>query len=528
MNDDRGHRFPWPLVLVATMSLLLGSVSLIYPFGRDQGIFAFIADSLLLGKVLYRDVLDIKPPLTAMVHTLALILFGHSMTAIRILDLLWTAATALVLFAFVSRAFKSQWLGAAAGSLYPLLYFAFGFWDTAQTDGWLNLPVAGALLLSLLTGEHEGRNARLLWLGSGLCCGLAILLKYTVGVLPLLLLLTLLISRRARFRGTAAAAACLTLGVLVPLLVCGFALLASGAMPSFIESQFGLVPAYASVGGSGGLQVRVGNFLGTFVLHPELRLPALLLVAGSMTAALLFLRSARWQPGLILLAVWLLVACGSTFSQGKFFTYHYLPLLPVAAVAGGLTVGAIVAKLGPARLLAVAAVAAVLLLGTGYPLRLGRLVRIIRGRESVRDYWVSDLHNKGPSFSLRDDIELADYLRQTTLPSDRILIWGFEPGVNFLARRGTVTRFIYTLPLVVNYDPRRFRAEFMRTFVRDPVEVFVVEHGDAMPWATGSHKDSYAALREFRELLHFIDAKYRADTSICRFDVLRLTAAGHR
>jgi hypothetical protein len=46
----------WSLLPVILATLLFGSVSLIFPFGRDQGIHAFIADSALRGKTVYRDV----------------------------------------------------------------------------------------------------------------------------------------------------------------------------------------------------------------------------------------------------------------------------------------------------------------------------------------------------------------------------------------------------------------------------------------------------------------------------------------
>ena len=517
-----GRRLPWPAISVVAASLLLGTASLIYPFGRDQGIHAFIANAMLSGKVVYRDVFNIKPPLTTVVHALALLLFGHSMTAIRILDLMWTVATALAVFTFASRAFRSRWLGAAAGCLYPLFYFPLGYWHTAQTDGWLGLPVAGALAFFFVAYERQGRRARLLWLGSGLCCGLAILLKYTVGTLPLLLVPILLVGHRARLRSAAVSAAWLLLGVLIPLFVCALTLLVSGAMPAFIESQFGLVPAYATVGNSAGLQGRFDDFLLTSLLAAGLRLPAVVLAAGTLAAVVPLLRRPDLRPGLLLSASWLLVAFGSTFSQGKFFVYHYLPLLPVSTLAGSLLVVALLARLGRARVPAGAVLAVLLFFVAGFPNRFDRLIGILRGRESVRDYWTSDLHNMGSDFSLRDDIELADYLRQTTLGTDRVFVWGYEPAVNFLAGRGTVTRFLYNFPMVADYDPQRFRTEFIRAYVLDPAEVFVVQHGDATPWATGSNKDSYAFLNEFPGLLRYLDSEYHPDTKVGRFDVLRL------
>src|SRR5262245_50224639 len=73
---------------VVAVCLFLGMPSLLFPFGRDQAEYACTADAALHGKVIYRDVFCVKPPLTPAVHGLALLAFGRSMASIRILDLL--------------------------------------------------------------------------------------------------------------------------------------------------------------------------------------------------------------------------------------------------------------------------------------------------------------------------------------------------------------------------------------------------------------------------------------------------------
>jgi hypothetical protein len=332
----------------------------------------------------------------------------------------------------------------------------------------------------------------------------------------------ILVQNRRTLRDGVASAVWLLLGVLIPVALCAAGLVVSGAMPAFIESQFGLVPAYAKVGANVGFPAQFDRFLTTSTLGPELRLPALVLAAGAAAALVMFLRRPGRRLGVLLLASWLLVAFVSTFSQGKFFIYHYLPFLPVAAIAGGLAGDLLLTGLGRARLPAAVTLAVMLFTVAGFTGRGAALIRILSVRKTVRDYWTSDLHNMASDFSLHDDVGLADYLRASTLPADRVFIWGYEPAVYFLARRGTVTRFLYNFPMIAGYDPQRFRNEFMQSFVRDPSEVFVVEHHDATPWATGSNMDSYAFLNGFPALLNFLQSAYHPDTTVGRFDVLRL------
>jgi hypothetical protein len=504
-------------------STLLGTVSLVFPFGRDQGIHAHIAEVMLSGKVVYRDVFNVKPPLTTIVHALALVIFGHSMTAIRIMDLLWTIATALLLYTFVVHAFRSRWTGAAAGFLYSIFYYRFGYWHTSQTDGWLNLPVAGALVFFVIAYERRDRSPSLPLLASGLCCGLALLLKYTICVLPVLLALMLLLRYRRYLSRAVTSVAWFLLGLTAPLVLCALALLASGAMPAFLESQFGLVPDYATTATKMGILARLDDFVIRLLYRASLGLPATVLAVGVLAAGVLYLRRPDRRAGLRLLAVWLLAAFGSTFVQGKFFTYHYLSMLPLAAVAGALLVAWLTERLRRARLPFGVALVAMLIPLAGYIPLFGRLLRVATGKTAVRDYWTSDLYIRS-DYSLGDDIELADYLRQTTKAADRIYIWGFDPAVYFLARRGTVTRFLYNFPMITGYAPLRFRDEFMRTYVSDPAEVFVVEHNDATPGASGSENDSYEFLQEFPALLAFVGSEYHPDTTVGRFDVLRLNS----
>ena len=80
---------------ITVVALCLVSGGLFFPFGRDQGNYAYPAWAWLDGQMPYRDVYVFKPPATVWVHALAQLLFGHSMVAVRILDLGWTVATAL-------------------------------------------------------------------------------------------------------------------------------------------------------------------------------------------------------------------------------------------------------------------------------------------------------------------------------------------------------------------------------------------------------------------------------------------------
>src|SRR3954464_12635439 len=62
----------------------------ILPFscGRDQSIYALVGEGVLHGKMPYRDLWDFKPPGIFLVYALAQGLFGRSMLAVRLLEVL--------------------------------------------------------------------------------------------------------------------------------------------------------------------------------------------------------------------------------------------------------------------------------------------------------------------------------------------------------------------------------------------------------------------------------------------------------
>ncbi len=519
------RRFP-ALAVAAVLagSLLAGSVTLVYPFGRDQGIHAHIADAVLSGRTLYRDVFNVKPPLTTAVHGLALVLFGRTMSAIRILDLLWLAATALALFFLLRRLLGRDWPAAGAGLFLSVAYAVLGYWHTAQTDGWLNLPLALALVLAW--AGLKGKRA-VAWLGFGALVGVAALLKYTVALLAPLVFLVALVEFRREPRRLLRATLLAGAGFAAVIAACVALLALAGALPAFIESQFGLMPSYTKLVRTEGAAGPLAMFVRMLLRTPSLVVTGIALALGLAGLVVGLLADRARRTALLLLAAWLVTAFVSTYAQGKFFVYHYLPLLPVASALAAFALAALLDRLrapGWARAAVLCAGLAAAALVSRWPARARDLVRAAGSRAALEEYWRSPRHDSGRDFSLRANLALADWLRAATDPGTTVFIWGYEPMVYFLARRPAVTRFIYTFPLIVNWQTGRFRDELVAQFVARPADVFVVEHDDATPWVTGHDKDSFETLMDFPALRDYVAAHYEPEVRVGRFDVYRRTA----
>ena len=516
-------------------ALALSSVELLFPFGRDQGNYAYPAWAWLEGQMPYRDVYVFKPPATVWVHALAQLLFGHSLVAVRILDLGWTAATALTISAIVRRwtsasgtgtpprpALAGPLAGPAAGLLYAFLYTNFDFWNTCQTDGWFNLPMALAILLT--TRVWTGESANRMLLVAGALVGLAMDFKYTAAAMTLPIAGVLgLAALRDRKLGLLTGRA--ALGVTGAVLVLGataFWLWVNGAMPGFLDSQTALLPAYvAKTGKSQGLLHKFAVVYSRLSTLPELRFELALVSLGLPVVAM----RARRDPRVLLALLWYAGGLISTIAQDKYFRYHFLSTLPGAAVIGALAIDALLGvvrrRLG-ARAQAVAAmvVAALLIAPSNYPARYGIAARTLTGSLTLREYWSQKAFklDKKPLIEVYD---AADRVAALSKPGDRVYVWGFDPLINFMANRLTVSRFLYNYPFAVSWGDPRYEDELMTALRATPPSLFVVASNDVNKGVTGNEADSRALFESFAALKAFVTEGYTEVEQVHSYTIYR-------
>jgi hypothetical protein len=507
------------LVAVASVALAvfaIGFPSLYYPFGRDQGIHAYIAQLAGDGYVVYRDVFNVKPPLTTVVHWLAQALFGEDMRAIRIMDLLVMTATALMLQDLVGRHMRSAWIGAVAAVAFAASHYSNNYWFTAQTDGWCNVFLVASVSLysrSLETGS--ARTRALLLCCAGVPVGLSFWLKYTTAVVllvyPAVHLASRLPARHILADGAAVATgffSCVAIGIA--------ALAAMGALGAFLDIQ---------------------EFMGSYVAHARewwqfLLAPLLILSGPKLVTALAMLglypaykgfAVPGWRPQIAGLLAWLAAGWGSALLQGKIIPYHLLPMLPPLAVAAAVGVHAIIGKVrsfGYRKVEAPATAIACILIAWFSPIpgQYRDLRPVLSGDETLRAYWDGDAFGHS-DFQTKDNLALVDYIEERTLPCDSLFVWGFEPSVYFLSHRRLVSRFAYNFPMFTAYYRQSYRDEFMAAVAADPPIAFVVEHDDRTPLVSAHNHDSAEVLRQFTALNRFVAANYVMRDRVARFDV---------
>jgi hypothetical protein len=135
-------------------------------------------------------------------------------------------------------------------------------------------------------------------------------------------------------------------------------------------------------------------------------------------------------------------------------------------------------------------------------------------------YWRQDRFVQN-DFSLRQNLEVAALLRSESEPNETVFIWGFEPLINFVAHRKTSSRYIYNFPFMIPEVRQEDRILLMDELNDSPPDIFILSSRDAVPWASGTMKDSRQAFMEWPALVDYVESGYQATARIGRFLILR-------
>ena len=504
-----------PVILVVSALLL---PSLVYPFGRDQAVFAYVGSVTARGGLPYQDAWDLKPPGIYLAYAaLASLTPDHGwglMYLLRATDLAVALGIGILLAAIARRSGHPEAAIAAAG-WYACLYLQGGYWGLAQAETWANLWVLLAIWLSMVNKERlTGRRMAAV----GIAGGVAALLKFTA-IAPLLPILLRSIYRQApreRFRGMAGA----TVGLALPLCCAAAWMTAAGILASYADIQRGFVVPYTQINASSPLQhfEHVARYTGLWLA--SLWLPAFFAVYAAVGRG----KGCPFPRGLLamlaggLLAVWV---------QDKYFGYHWQTVLPAFALLAGIgcvsfcrSVRLSAGRIQIACLLLIALWTAgtqgtyfrdatrMALGAVSYPHWLQRFGRPAAGDNSfLADTWA------------------ADYVRSHTDPGDGVLVWGFEPAVYLLSNRRPPTRFFFNVPVTSPFVPEAWRREFLRDVQAHPPALWLTVRNDSVPWASGRSDDSQAQLNDWPELRRWVVQNYRLERQIEDFSVYR--HAGH-
>ncbi len=543
---------------------------LLYRYGRDQGIYALVADAIVRGGMPYRDAWDFKPPGIFVVYALARVLLGPGQWAIRLVEALGLACTTAG-FAVLSRRWFGDWrIGIVGGLLTALVHTQLEFWHTAQPESFGGMLLVWALVCATYEpppgGEARARVRKqwAAWALAGALYAAAGLLKPPlIGGIAISACFAmtarwmrapdalracarrplevagserdeLLDALRARVLRRAAYAAIpaglMACGALLALGMCALWFVVKGAWGDLYETMFVFTPHYTRLGWEGV------SFPGLFYLAFEewsIGYSSINTV-GILAALLLQPMAAREREGIVHMLGVIFVQLAGVAMQRKFFPYHYGSTLIAAGLLAGLgamKLWQLALRRGVAGVVAYAALASVAMMGrtATRDTRADFMERCL-----TRQAWLLGARSErerdkmdGSLYSVADvnydaNRRVAEHLRQRLKPQETAFVWGFEPIIYDMAERRPASRYLYDVPQRVEWFRQEAQQHLMDDLAAQPPAAIVVEHRDVFPVVTGNALDSADSLRWFPALAGLIEGRYARDTTIEDFDIYYL------
>jgi hypothetical protein len=524
---------PW-LLAALTVVFLRALPSLRYPLGRDQATYSVIAQGLLHGRVLYRDLWDIKPPGIFCIYAVIVKIFGPVMWSIGVVDILWLMAISICIFCFANR-----YLGAPAAAIaavsYALWHCSWDYAHAGESETFITLFVFLAYFI-LMSEQREN------WRGNfaaGLLCGATFWVKYNAApFFPVLTLLPYLdlpqLDGRPRrlqltipwplwFRRTLVVAAGFLLMVVVVLAY----FWGVGAWPALRDDHFAVVHRYGF-----SVMIRTPHYY-----RMAIHMTGVLL--GGWSAALfgVTLLVAWWRRHLRVVGPVLIMALAgliSTLSQLRFSSNSFETAYPFFAILWGC------ASLGlyrgfvnlreslgrrhwrAAQVLLWLVAAQVIY----YPLPefAPGIAEDYRGLAA----WVRDRQRSYEEYpfplpfeNLHDQVAIIDYLEKNSAPEDGVFVWGIAPMINFLTQRPSPSRFVASPVVVSPWGPARWRQDLICELNRKPPRFIVVERHDSLPGVFFTRDDSEQLLTRYPGLTSFMVSRYEVAKNLYDFEIYR-------
>lgn len=492
-----------------------------YPLGRDQATYAVIAQGLLNGQRLYRDLWDNKPPGIFAIYVPVVKIFGHVQWPVGLVDILWMLAISWCIFKFAER-----YLGVGAAVVAVVVnsfwHTKNGYVDAAQPECFLMI----AVFLGFFVAASDRASPLLRNFAAGLLLGAAFWLKYNaLAFLPLLAIVphvdwTQLDARPRKFKlmisnraWLANCAAIITGLVATALSVCAY-FRAEGSWAALKEVQFEVLPRYAAMAAQ-----RIPH-LWLLPLGATLVYLGISTVVATIAAILLAEKRglAGLAPVLFAAAMGFLV----TASQLRFPPYAFETSFPffsmiwgyVAASACSILRSAAQAPSSGPRLRAKIAFVFLAALVIWFPVR-GEF-KLIAQRYRNLTTWrrnpdESYANYKGAHFNvehLEGKFQVIEDLNRSLTPNDGLFVWGTDPLIYFLTDRQPPTRFVSNLPLISPWGPPAWRDELVSNLVQSRPAFIVVCRNDQVPDIAFSQLDSEQKLASYGSLRDLISSSY--------------------
>ncbi|MCX6153238.1 MAG: glycosyltransferase family 39 protein [Candidatus Kapabacteria bacterium] len=170
--------------LIFILFIYILSLLLSMPPGPDLMVFINGAKAIASGNTLYKDYIDIKPPLIYYIYYIIIKIFGTGEYSIRYFDVCLQILNIMLIYKMVYKFSGNPKASYLAAFIYLISYVNLGATGTLQCE-----TLAAPLFIIILYIQASGDNRLASKIIQGITLGLIISLKYTLGIILIPLLI---------------------------------------------------------------------------------------------------------------------------------------------------------------------------------------------------------------------------------------------------------------------------------------------------------------------------------------------------
>ncbi len=491
--------------------------SLFWALGLDQNIFAEIGWLLLRGHALYVSAWDVKPPNVFYIYAFFEWLFGPHTFAVRASDYVFAMLACGAVYVATARQAPhigrsgQEWTAPLASILLVLTLLSLGLADTAQTESYSLFFLIGASVLvqSPRIRGLKRQSTRLIFI-AGVFLGIATFFKTTNAIFFVAIAAEVwLNNRERRLRALLLLLAGFGAWCVVQLCV----LAAMGSLGEYLRIALSVAmnhPNEVSTLRLSDVPRAVRTYMDVWSV-----LALIALVTATFRRDRSFLRAAL-SPILLLAA-----GIAAVLLQNKGWGYQFVVILPglvwLCAISAGYVYDFFRSHAPKFAMLTLMTVILVTMFIT--PSAHRRIHYTLDAIQSIRNHsaYLATLGAKQSLYYPPCMDSLAMFLSNHTKTSDRVFIFGEEPGAYWRAQRMPATRFVYSLLFTSGVIPDADLRAMQDSLIRKVPTLIAVERFDTTSFRR--RPETSQSLLEtdplFQPLRNLLTSHYHANDTVC-------------
>jgi hypothetical protein len=467
------------------------------PLERDEGEYAYAGQLMLEGYPPYQLAYNMKLPGTCAAYAVMMAAFGQTVAGIRIGMMLVLIVNALLVF-FLGRRLFGILAGTVAAAAYTLMANRL---STMSLDGHAtHFIVLMALAGTLLLLHAIETQRRLMLFGSGLCFGLAFLMKQhgiLFAVFGFFFWAWSEWKQNASWRRLIRQGSILVAGMILPFLITCLVVLRGGAFGQFWFWTVRYGAAYEEI-----LKLPRAWALLQIMLPWVPRPVVIWLIAAFGLTAVFWNRQARRER--VFLLSFTLFSILAVVPGFYFRPHYFLVMLPAAALLAGLGISAAYEYLQEREASTVITLIPIAFFVLSYVAALQGQRRYLFQMDPIQVN--RQMHAK---HGFPEAEAVADYITVHSSAQDQIALLGSEPEIYFYSKRRSATGYIYMYPLLENQPfARQMKNDMIREIETSQPKIIVfVDNQLSWGWEL-DWDDSDPRMDIFTWIRSYLDAHY--------------------